>query len=469
MSTAYDDGSHCNDPGGPGPNPAKVRSIRPPLQGLPMIGPATADLMRRPIVPMRWAPGCAGLLPHDLHLVSAAPKSGKSRFAKMCAIKISSSDETRNGQPVKSLYITPDDTNEAGWGQDINELLGGAEFDPSRLIIRTAGIRRLGEGLEEDIAAELDADPAIGHVFIDVLNSVKPRKRESDDIQAEEHKTMRNVAELQEQYDIGLSLLTHTNKRAKGGSTRSERIAGSNGLLGGVPTYITLERDEVGSGVEFFMRGRYLKSDALFRFNLSDLSVDWTPPLQDAFDGTLSPEEAAKLLTQEAELALAERESEEAHKRPHVPGPIEVKVLEVLADGQEHAPKPIAEIANLRRVTVRWHLRRMLERGQVELVAGGVYRLPQTPQTCQTPGDEAAWEAGNEACVGDVGDVGPQTSDPPPVVFAYAWGGEHMPAPREVCHICGAQHWENVGGGVYCGSRRCAGRTPWRGPTPQEE
>lgn len=394
--------------------PASTDGTARPLQVVQPGQPIQRDgwaILRTPFPPQRWI--VPGLIPHDFMMLSAPPKAGKSMFALMCALKVATMQLADAAIPAPTvLYISPDDTDQGGIQERINMLLGGVPLDPQRIDFWFEGVGRLDEGLTEQIGSYLTTHPHCVLVVVDVYNSVKP-ERSSDDIQKHDHSAMRQLAEFSQRQGVGLMLLNHDNKRPKGQGDRMTRISGSYGLVGGVQTIMHLERDDNSANVLLYRRSRR-GPDAHIAFSLDELSVEWEPTLLNE-----PPEElTAKELEAELEAAAQEREADEKRKRPHVPGPIEQRILDALADGKEWKPKDLAVATDARRQTVRWHLRRMLDRKQVALVCGGVYQIaPQTPQTPQTPtrnpGNAAA---GNDAAlgspVGSVGAVGAHTDTP---------------------------------------------------------
>lgn len=404
---------------------------RAALQAIQPGQPTEYDMckvLRMKFPPVPWI--VKDLIPADFNMISASPKAGKSLFAFMCALKVGMADPEpgkawEDGPSV--LYISPDDTDLASLAERGNMLLGGKpEHDP-RVTIWTTNVPRLDEGLIELIEQHLQERPTCKYVVIDVYNSVKP-ERKSDDVQKHDHSAMNDLRELVQRHRIALTLLNHTAQKAKG---RFSKGAGSNGLFGGVHTVIELERDELGDRVVLARRGRRVP-DACAEFRLSELNVDWEPVFIDDVSEDPTPEQ----VDEEEALAIAEREAEAKRKRPHVPGIIEARMIEKLADGGEWSPKQLADATTVRYVTVRKYLRRMLQRGQVTMVYGGVYRLvavtPVTPVTLTA-------EAGNDAPLADSGMAAPVTPVTPVTPSEIATPGDSVTPTVTPGHRLGAQ------------------------------
>lgn len=349
-----------------------------PFQVVPVgmpLGVDGATILRKTYPAQRWL--IQNLIPHDFNMISAPPKAGKSMFALMCALKVATRPALE-GMPAPSvLYISPDDTDEGGIQERANMLLGGTPLEEGRITFWFHNVERLDTGLLDQIVDYLNAHHECVYVVIDVYNSVKP-ERVSDDIQRHDHTAMAALRSFVERYNIALTLINHDNKRPKGGD-RATRISGSYGLTGGVHTYMQLERDDDSANVLLYRRGRR-GGDACFAFNIEELDVDFEPILLNE-----PPEDmtAAQLL-EEAEAAAREREAAEKRKRPHVPGPIEQKILDALANGEDWAPKALAEAVQVRHGVIKVYLRRMYQRGSVTLLRYGVYQLPRVTVTSVT-------------------------------------------------------------------------------------
>lgn len=353
-------------------------AVARPFQVVPAgqpLGIDGATILHKTYPPLQWL--VPNLIPRDFNMISAPPKAGKSMFALMCALKVATRP-TLEGMPAPSvLYISPDDTDQGGVQERINMLLGGTPLEAGRLEFWFHDVERLDTGLLDQIAHYLDAHHSCEYVVIDVYNSVKP-ERTSDDIQKHDHSAMAALRSFVERYGIALTLINHNNKRPQGGD-RAQRISGSYGLTGGVHTYMQLERDDDSANVLLYRRGRR-GGDGCFAFNIEQLDIDFEPILLNEPPEDMS---AAELLL-EAEAAQREREAAERRKRPHVPGRIEQKLLDTLADGQDWAPKALAEAVNITHGVVKVYLRRMYQRGSVTLLRYGVYQLPRVTVTSVT-------------------------------------------------------------------------------------
>jgi hypothetical protein len=443
-----------NDPLEPAP-----RSLKVVTPGQP-IARDLRTILEHDYPEQRWL--VPGLLAYECNLMAAAPKTGKSTLALMFALYIirMTAQEAGCAMPPTVLYISPDDTDEGGLKERANRLCDGFVPDWGRIEFWFDGVEHIGDGLEEQINDYLDAHPACVYVVVDALFSVLPED-DSGKITVSEHKAMRSLCKLQERRGVALTILHHDNKNSPQPGDRSAKISGSRGLTAGVHSYTILTRPDDSPVVEYFRQPRK-GHPVQTAFRLDELSIDWEPNLEDLFTlfDTAEAEQA------EREAFRAEREAEAIRKKPRTPGPMERKILDVLEHSAERlAPKQIAEIAELRRVTVRWHLSRMLARKQVSWEPGGVYGFgPQTPQTPQTPGDNPAR---NNAPVGGVGAVGDVL---PP---GHAWARECMgtclrrvkPASGETCTRCGLVCWErdDVSGAPLYICRHCHPRVTHQG------
>lgn len=355
-----------------------------PQEGPRYTGPkfqawTAAQLMKRKARPLEWL--VPNIFPKYCFLAAANAKAGKTRLFTTAALKIITT-QPEVGKPPKFLYLCPDATDADQWSRDLNEIAGGVPGDYSRLII-DPNCPGLDDGLVAYVEDWLDAEPEIVGVVVDVYNSVKASRRKSDDIQKDDHSTMRSLAQIAERRKIGMAILTHTNVHGK--------IAGSMGLRGGVHALMMLDRIEKTSHVDFWLTGRGIPKDVLFGFELNELSIEWEPTL-------LSDDESEKYtLEHERQLAEDERRQVAIRNLPHKPGPIETLMREVMADMKPWAPLAIAKAANIRPGTAREYCRRMASRGDATLVCGGMYQLAVSIVSIvsQPNGDTA--QAGNEA------------------------------------------------------------------------
>lgn len=356
----------------------KPRTIQPVRPGQPIARDLRA-IIEYDYPQPRWL--IPDLLGYECNLMVAAPKTGKSTMALVLALKVArmTAAEAGTALPPTVLYISPDDTDEGGLKERALRLCDGFTPDFGRIDFWFDNTERMGSGLIEQIDDYLDAHPACVAVFVDALFSVLPED-DGGKVTVSDHRAMRAFCKLQERRGVAVTVLHHDNKSTAQPGDRSSKVSGSRGITAGVHSYTILTARDDSPAVEFYRKPRRGKP-VLSSFLLDELSIDWEPLLSDPW----APVDTDEVLLSELEAYKREQQAREERKRAHVPGPIETRIRDALAQEPGASPSRIAIVTGLRRVIVSVYLGRMLARGAVLLTMRGTYHLaPVTSVTSVT-------------------------------------------------------------------------------------
>jgi DNA-binding Lrp family transcriptional regulator len=218
----------------------------------PMIGIDAVDLLELDLPPLRWI--VPDLLPEGTEVLAAPPKIGKSCLVYQIAVEVAIGGELfgRRVAPGAALYLALEDGKRRGQDR-LRAALAGRTMPRGRLEVRW-GARKIGAGLEDDIAAWLDAHPDALLVAIDTLGKVRPRttgRRNAYEVDVED---LGRLQDLFRDRRVALLIVHHARKEA--GDDFLASVSGTYGLTGSVDTIASLRRKRLESFGTVLITGR---------------------------------------------------------------------------------------------------------------------------------------------------------------------------------------------------------------------
>lgn len=249
--------------GEPEPLPFDDRVPEPPDDGWqdepdnvvsvePMIGMDAADLLELDLPPLRMI--VPDLLPEGTTVLAAPPKVGKSCLVYQVAVEVAIGGELfgRRVEPGACLYLALEDGRRRGQDR-LRAALEGRTMPRGRLEVRW-GARRIGEGLEDDLAAWLDAHPDAALVAIDTLQRVRARtngKRNAYEVDVED------LGRLQTLFrDRNVALLIVHHSRKESGDDFLASVSGTYGITGSADTTAVIRRKRLETFGTIVVTGR---------------------------------------------------------------------------------------------------------------------------------------------------------------------------------------------------------------------
>lgn len=300
------------------------------LDDLPIVGENDfCDLLCKEIpLPPEIIPG---VLKPGVLLIGGDPKSGKSLLAMELMLKA----------PGPSVYFALEDT-EYRLQQRMLDMLNGHDLPRGKIFYEVGikNVKRIGQGLVEQVRAWLLRHPQASMVVIDPFFSVKPSRHSSEDPSIADRQSLEGLKDLSEVYGVCIALIHHTRKADSRDPFKA--FSGTHQLQATVDDMWMLVRDEDG-GTTLHLRGR----DGLppeVKLVFDEFTLLWRSPF---FDGYRDDPSTRERITQ-----LLQR---------------------------EQAPmllRSIAESLHLTSVQIKMTLSRMVASGQVKRSARGLYELP---------------------------------------------------------------------------------------------
>jgi hypothetical protein len=201
---------------------------------------------------------------------------------------------------------------------------------------------KLGDGLEEQLAATIGKEPGIRLIIIDVLARVRQHRKPQQSVYEADYAVGSMLKALAKQYpDVSFLVVHHNNK---GASDALDSISGTHGLAGGMDNTFSLMN--TGNGLELHINGRDIEnSDSI--------------PLPRGIDGMFT---------------LEDRESAFRKSMSINRGKI-VDAIKAGADTQ----KDIAAETGLSPNLINQQLRRMVKANLVAKTGHGKYQVIETP------------------------------------------------------------------------------------------
>jgi hypothetical protein len=215
-------------------------------------GMDAADLLALDLPPLRWV--VPELLPEGTTILAAPPKIGKSCLIYQIAVEAAIGGELlgRRVKPGAVLYLALEDGQRRGQDR-LKVALDGRTMPMGRLEVRWDA-RNIGEGLEADIEAWLDAHPDAAMVALDTLGKVRPhtdgrRNAYEVDVQA-----LTGLQDLFRDRQVALVIVHHARKEATDDFLAS--VSGTYGLTGSADTVIAIRRKRLEAFGTLMVTGR---------------------------------------------------------------------------------------------------------------------------------------------------------------------------------------------------------------------
>ena len=308
---------------------------------MPRPGPSTgidaADLLAMQLAPLRMV--IPGLMPEGTVVIASPPKVGKSCLVYQAAVEIAIGG-TFLGERVTSgsvLYLALEDGQRRGQDR-LRAALGDRTMPHGRLEVRWSA-PAIGEGLEQEIEAWLDAHPDAALVAIDTLQKVRQR---SNGKRGQYEVDVDDLGRLQALFrDRAVTLLIVHHSRKEAGDDFLASVSGTYGITGSVDTIIVIRRKRLETFGTIVVTGREIAE--------AELSV--------RFDG---------MLWQSAPASLPEASFErmEVYRTIQERGPI--------------FPAAIAELTGLGRTSVQNMVAKLVDTGAVVRTVKG-YQTTDIP------------------------------------------------------------------------------------------
>lgn len=301
----------------------------------PVGGIDAADLLELELPPLRMI--VPDLLPEGTTILAAPPKVGKSCLIYQIVTEVAIGGELfgRRVEPGSCLYLALEDGQRRGRDR-LRAALNSRALPRGRLEIRW-GARRIGEGLEADLTAWLDAHADAAVVAIDTLQRVRPWTNGRRNAYEVDVKDLSRLQQLFRNRRVALVIVHHSRKEA--GDDFLASVNGTYGITGSADTTIVVRRKRLEVLGNIVVTGRDVPE--------AEISV--------RFDG---------MLWSEAPRALADASAERA------------AVYATIEERGPLMPAAIATLTGLERTSVQHMVTKLAEQGAVTRTAKGYVTVP---------------------------------------------------------------------------------------------
>jgi hypothetical protein len=255
----------------------------------PAAGIDAADLLALDLPPLRLI--VPGLLPEGTSVLVAPPKVGKSCLVYQLAVEVSLGGELFGERVASgsSLYFALEDGQRRGQDR-LRAALDGRTLPRGRLEVRWSA-PRIGEGLEQEIAAWLDAHPDAALVAVDTLGRVKPRGRDKGNTYDLDVDLIGRLQGIFRDRPVALVLVHHVNKG--GYDDFVAQVSGTYGVGGSVDTIVNISRKRAEAFGTISVTGRDI-ADGLLSVRFTDMI--WTLAPEALAEGTFQRAEVYRTL-----------------------------------------------------------------------------------------------------------------------------------------------------------------------------
>ncbi len=338
--------------------PASAPVDRPRFQTI-----SARDLYAKELPPQQWI--VPDILPTGAALFTGRGKDGKSLLAWNLCLAVATGGTALGRYEVQQgdvLYQALEDGERRAQKRLHEQMQSmGNEAPPERLELVLWDTPRIGDGFEERLMTWLDEHPEARLVVIDILEKVRPKRQRAGSVYADDYAAIAPLQRLAQEHNIAVMVIHHSNK-TKPDDFR-DTASGSMGLIGACDTFWSLQRIAGAPDAALHIIGRDVEAQELaMRFDAGF----WT--------------------------VLGDAEAYRVSKASKA-------VLEALQTvGKPQAPKQLADTLGTPEGTMRKHLKRMLERGEVLNIGDGRYipRAPLPPTSSSLPTTTTTRERGND-------------------------------------------------------------------------
>lgn len=211
-----------------------------------------ADLLALELPDLQWI--VPDLIPEGATVIASPPKIGKSCLVYQLCVEVAIGGELlgRTVEQGSALYLALEDGRRRGQ-QRLRAALEGRSLPRGRLEVRW-GAKKIGEGLEQDLAAWLDGHPDARLVAIDTLQRVRPRtagNRNAYEVDVEDLARLHNVVR-----DRGVALVIVHHSRKEAGDDFLASVSGTYGITGSVDTTVVIRRKRLEAFGTILVTGR---------------------------------------------------------------------------------------------------------------------------------------------------------------------------------------------------------------------
>lgn len=215
-------------------------------------GLSAVELAARTFEPLQYV--VPGILTAGLTLFAGPPKIGKSYAAMGMGIAASSGGYAFGSIKCEEgdvLYCALED-GERRLHERLHKMVLEGDPMPGRLFFETTA-KRIGEGLEEDLANWLDSHPEARLVILDTWRCIKPLSSGRGSAYDEDANGLHPIHEISKAYPRVAFVVIHHTRKADAEDI-FDTISGTNGLTGVADTLMVLARH--GEGWKLCARSR---------------------------------------------------------------------------------------------------------------------------------------------------------------------------------------------------------------------
>ena len=291
-----------------------------------------------------------GLLPEGLCVMAGRPKFGKSILCLgtggACAIGGAVLGRLRVA-PSDVLYVSLED-GERRTHKRLRALFGAADATQLQRLELRWSFPRLDQGGMEALEAWLRAHPEARLVILDPWKKVRPRLKRGEDPYDAGYEAASPLHQLANHYHVCVVVVHHTRKNYGGRDALVDlvdEVLGDSGLTGAADTIVVFRRERGSGDATMHVTGREVDERALAIHR--EYPIGWV--LQDE-----SPDE--RRLSQQ--------------------GRAVIKALERI--GEPCGPSSVARLLGLNVNNTTKLMWTMSERGEIRLVARGLYTIAET-------------------------------------------------------------------------------------------
>jgi hypothetical protein len=218
----------------------------------PYAGIDAADLLALELAPLRVI--IPDVIVEGSTILASPPKVGKSCLVYQMGVEVALGGSVlgRRVEPGSVLYLALEDGRRRGQAR-LAAALGGRTMPRGRLEVRW-GARKIGEGLEADIGAWLDAHPDAAFVAIDTLGRVRPHtngRRNAYEVDVED---LGRLQELFRDRRVALVIVHHSRKESNDDFLTT--VSGTYGVTGTADSIVVVRRKRLEAFGTIVVTGR---------------------------------------------------------------------------------------------------------------------------------------------------------------------------------------------------------------------
>ena len=218
---------------------------------------SAADLLAKTLPPLVYV--VEDILPAGATLLTGKSKDGKSLMAYNLAVAVASGGRALGRFAVQQgavWYLALEDGERRAQARvrAQMELYSIPPLALANLEMTLWEAPRLGQGLEEEMIAQITRFPETRLIIVDILEKVRPLRHRGGSVYEDDYQATQSLTRLAQDHNVAVLIIHHANKLNP--TDFRDSASGSMSLIGGADNFWSLNRQALSSDATLRITGR---------------------------------------------------------------------------------------------------------------------------------------------------------------------------------------------------------------------